>query len=96
MFISGPRLPAVQEKERQRAKKAKTEQKHKLSFDDFLEENEDEGQAEAATQRQQCAQVGGMVPSLRCRTNGACSCAASGRLCIGRATSPFCCAPAAT
>ncbi|EFN54296.1 hypothetical protein CHLNCDRAFT_58339 [Chlorella variabilis] len=47
---------ALREKERQRAKKAKTEQKHKLSFDDFLEENEDEGQAEAATQRQQCAQ----------------------------------------
>ncbi|KAL4852670.1 Protein XAP5 CIRCADIAN TIMEKEEPER [Chlorella vulgaris] len=44
---------ALREKDRQRAKKAKTEQKHKLSFDDFAEEEEeDEEQQEREGQAQ--------------------------------------------
>lgn len=46
--------PAPQEKDRQRAKKAKSEQKHKLSFDDFGEDEEEDEDEE----QQRGAQVG--------------------------------------
>lgn len=63
--VSSCWLPGLQEKERLRAKKAKSELKHKLSFDDDFgeeEEEEEEAAAPARPPQQQAAQVGGTQP----------------------------------